>query len=81
MAKNLALEIAIKAKNLASSAFDKVKDSLTNTSSQASKTEKSLDDLGKQLDDIGQSRAVIDEFKLLNKEITNSEKNHQKTKV
>lgn len=81
MAKNLALEIAIKAKNLASSAFDKVKDSLTDTSAQANKTEKTLDDLSKTLDDIGESSAVIDEFKLLNKEITNSEKTTKKLKT
>ncbi len=81
MGKNLALEIAIKAKNLASAAFDKVKDSLTSTSTSATKTEKSLDDLGKQLDDIGQNRAVIDEFKLLNEEIDTSEEVVRKLKT
>lgn len=80
MAKNLALEIAIRAKNLASSAVDKVKQSLSDTSTTADKAEKSLDDLGKQLDDIGQNRAIIDEFELLNEEIDNSEKVVRKLK-
>lgn len=75
MAKNLALEIAIKAKNLASTAFDKVKQSLENTSSTADKTEKSLDQLNSQLDEIGKGKAVIDEFKLLNTEINHSQTN------
>ncbi|WP_143869880.1 hypothetical protein [Catenovulum sediminis] len=75
MAKNLALEIAIKAKNLASDAFDKVKSSLTSTSATAGKTEKSLDQLNSQLDEIGKGKAVIDEFKLLNTEINQSQTN------
>ncbi|EWH09862.1 phage tape measure protein [Catenovulum agarivorans DS-2] len=81
MAKNLALEIAIKAKNLASTAFDKVKQSLENTSSTADKTEKSLDDLSKTLDGIGENSAAIDEFKQLNTEIENSEKTTKELKA
>lgn len=73
MAKNLALEIAIRAKNLASSAVDKVKQSLSDTSTTADKAEKSLDQINKQLDDIGAGKAVIDEFRLLNTEVNQSQ--------